>query len=259
MLWLGAVIAWSATAAPLHAQSDTAVVRFDPPVLQVGEGQVEQLNIIVENAHDVYGIELRAGFDPQEIEIVDVDLEREGVQMRSGDFIKPDFLVRNQADNAVGTLEYVITQTNPTPPATGSGVVLTVLVRGKKQGGSSPVIINLVQAANNKGVKLPIEPQSGMIQVVPPKPETETPVVAPTTGPITVTSATATRAPATRTRPTSVPTKATNNGSTELVTNVILVGVALGGCLLAVIILGVGILVLMRKPRAKPPQNPHGQ
>jgi hypothetical protein len=40
--------------------------------------------------------------------------------MIPGDLIKPDFAVRNLADNDAGTLLFVITQVNPTPPASGT-------------------------------------------------------------------------------------------------------------------------------------------
>ena len=66
----GAALAWILLAAPLHAQTDTAILRFDPPTLEVGDGQVEQVNIILENAHDVYGIDVRAEFDPAVVQVV---------------------------------------------------------------------------------------------------------------------------------------------------------------------------------------------
>lgn len=246
--------------APISAQGDPARVRFDPSDLQVGQGQVEEVNVIVENANDIYGIDLRAEFDPKQIEIVDTDPAKDGVQMRPGTFIKPDFLVRNEADNSAGTLQYVITQVNPTPPATGSGIVLTILVRGKKQGASSPFTINSVQVANGKGTKLPIEPQPGTVQVVPPKPETATPEITKTAAPTEPPTVQVTRAAAaaTRSRPTTVPANAPRNNN-DLITNLLLGGVALGGCLLALLILGVGVFLVMRKPRTVPPQYPRGR
>ena len=258
-LWfLGAVFVWLVSAAPIQAQGDSATVHLEQETIQVGAGQVEQVNIVIENGRDIYGIDLRAQFDPAVIEIADADPNKEGVQMIAGDFIKPDFLVRNQADNVAGTLQYVITQVNPTPPANGSGVVLQVLVRAKTQGASSPFTINFVEIANGKGVKLPIEPKSGTIETVAPKPPTPTRASATPVEPTPSVTVQATRAAvvATRVRATTVPARPTNGNNGELVTNVILGAVALGGCLLAVLILGLGIFLLMRKPRAVPPQFP---
>lgn len=252
MVLVGAATAWAVIAAPLRAQGEPAIVRFDPETLQVGEGQVEEVNVIVENAHDIYGIDLRAEFDPNVMEIADADSTKDGVQMRPREFIKPDFLVRNVVDNEKGTLQYVVTEVNPTPPATGSGIVLTLLVRGKKQGKSSPFTINFVEVANGKGIKLPIEPQQGTVQVVPPKPETATPVVEKTEEPTQQPTARATRAAAaaTRARATAVPAQTTNNNNPQLVTNVLLGGVAIAGCLGALLIIGLAVFLLMRKPRA---------
>jgi hypothetical protein len=230
---------------------------FDPPLLDVGAGQVEQVNVIVENAQDAYGIDVRASFDPAAIEIMDDDPDQSDVQMTPGEFIKPDFLVRNIANNAEGTLQYVATQVNPTPPASGSGVVLSIRVRGKAQGASSAFTVSFVEIADRRGVKMPVEGGEGAIQVVAPKPETPTPAVQPTATPQRVeTISTRAAAVATRPRSTPIPSNRPDEANMDLITNAILGIVALGGCLGAVLVLGIGIFFLMRKPRAMPPQYP---
>lgn len=247
---------WGAT--PIMAQDNSAVLRLDPQTLEVGMGQVERVNVFIENAQELYGIELRAQFDPSVIEIVDADLHKEGVQMSPGDFIKPDYVVRNEADNAGGTLLYVATQVNPTPPASGSGLVLSIEVRSKSQDSSSPFTIIFVQAADKRGNKLPIVPQSGTLEGVAPKPETPTPPAASTAEPTRRATAISTRAAAaaTRARKTTVPANTPGSGSTGFITNAILGVVALGGCLGALVIIGLGIFLVMRKPRTVPPHYP---
>lgn len=247
---------WSVT--PIRAQGNTAIIRLDPNNLTVGQGQVEEVRLVVENGSDIYGIDVRAAFDPAVLEIVDADPAKDGVQMISGEFIKPDFVVRNEADNTAGTLQYVVTQVNPTPPANGSGVVLKIKMRGKKQEASSPFTFTFLEMANGRGLKLPIEPQSGTIQGVAPKPETATPRAENTAEPTQRPAATTTRAAAaaTRARATAVPANTSNNGRTEFITNAILGVVALGGCLGALAIIGLGIFLVMRKPRTVPPHYP---
>ena len=126
-----AILLGVALAQPLSASEHGdggATIRPDPVTLGIAPGQVTAINIVLENAADVYGIDVRAKFDPALIEIVDADPAQDGIQMTPGTFLKPDFVVRNTADNGSGTLQYVVTQVNPTQPATGSGVVLTLNV-----------------------------------------------------------------------------------------------------------------------------------
>jgi hypothetical protein len=163
----------------VYAADTPAIVRPDPLRLEVGLGQEETLTIVLENASEVYGIDIRAHFDPSGMEISDVDPAKDGIQMKSGNFIQPDFVVFNTADNEAGSLQYVTTQVNPTPPANGKGVVISIQVKGKKLG-EYPFTIYFAEIADRKGNKLPIEMKNGVIQVVPAKPNTPTPIPTPT-------------------------------------------------------------------------------
>lgn len=234
-------------ARPMAAQGDTAVVRPEPPILNIGQGQVETVHIILENAHDVYGIDVRASFDPAVVEVVDADPARDGIQLIPGTFVQPDFLVRNVADNQAGTLMYVTTQVNPTPPANGTGVVFSVQFRGKVLGKQSELKIDSVAIADRRGVKLSVQPQSGVLAVVQPKPPTATPVRTATTAPVspTVPRAAATRVAATG---TSVPANAgAPSGPAAPVSDTWLILIAGAGLLGTVILLTVALLVLRRR------------
>ena len=125
-----AILLTIAAARPIWAQdSGGATILFDPATVDVAAGQMVTLNIVLEDASEAYGIDLRASFDPALVEIVDADSAQDGVQMTPGAFLKPDFVVRNAADNTTGALRYVVTQVNPTLPATGSGVILSLQAR----------------------------------------------------------------------------------------------------------------------------------
>jgi len=152
-------------AVPTWAQEALAVVRPDPLVLEIGDGQVGALDIVLEDAQDVYGIDVRVSFDPEVLEIVDADANKDGVQMIPGVFLNPDFLVRNVADNRAGTLWYALTQVNPTLPATGTGVLFSVRLRGKAAG-RSELKIDFVEMANRRGGLLAVQPQDGTIRVI---------------------------------------------------------------------------------------------
>jgi hypothetical protein len=148
------------------APNEPAVVRPDPLVFEVGLGEVKTLNILLENANSVYGIELYGQFDAQAVEVVDANPGKNLVQMAPGTIPKPDFVVRNLANNTTGTFEYATTQLSPTLPMSGNGVVVSIQVRGKRLGEStftiSPVIV-----ADIDGTTLPVTIQNGMIEVIP--------------------------------------------------------------------------------------------
>lgn len=224
-----------------------SIVRVDPPNFEVGQGQVEQVDIVIENAQDVYGIDVRAKFDPSIFEIADADTAADGVQMIPGSFIKPDFLVRNTADNQKGTLQYVITQVNPTQPVNGNGVVVSLLVRGKSLGKRGQLTIDFVDIADRRGRKLTVQPKSGTISVVSPKPSTPTPtsnatpklalVVTPEPLPTQSESVVG-----------SSPLSAPRGLSGNTIFDALLVLIALGGCLGGVLVIGAAAFVILRRP-----------
>ncbi len=151
---------------PASAQSGSALVRVDPAVLEISPGQTVTLTVVLDDAQDVYGIDVRATFDPQVIEVVDADPAKEGIQMMAGTFPQPDFVARNVADNEAGTLRYAVTQVNPTEPANGSGTVYSVQLRAKADAGESPFTIGLVEMADRTGQLLAVESESGVIRIV---------------------------------------------------------------------------------------------
>ncbi len=163
---------------PAAGQAQAATVRSDPAVLEIGQGQVAVLSIVLADARDAYGIDVRAAFDPQLVEVVDADPGSEGVQMTPGSFLKPDFVVRNTADNAAGTLRYAVTQVNPTQPANGAGVILTVQFRGKAPG-ETALTLGPVEVADRQGQLLAVTVAPGAIRVV----EAQAPPAAPAAAP----------------------------------------------------------------------------
>lgn len=152
---------------PVAAQDQPAIVRSDPAVLEIAPGEVATLTVVLTGARDVYGIDLRAVFDPQLVEVIDADPAREGAQFSPGTFPQPDFLVRNVADNQAGTLHYAIAQVNPTEPASGDGVLFTVQLRALAESGEGAFTIGPVEMADRTGVILDVQMESGLIRITP--------------------------------------------------------------------------------------------
>lgn len=150
---------------PAAGQGQTATVRTDPAVLEFGQGEVAVVSIVLAGVRDAYGIDVRAAFDPQLVEVVDADPGSEGVQMAPGSFLKPDFVARNTADNAAGSLRYAATQVNPTGPATGTGVVLAIQLRARSPGETS-LALGPVELADRQGQLIPVTVEPGTIRVV---------------------------------------------------------------------------------------------
>jgi len=180
------------SAAGAAAQAGAAIVRPDPAALSVAAGQTQTVAVVAVGVADLYGIDVRASFDPALIEIVDADPAHDGVQMTPGVLPQPDFVAINVVDNAAGTLRYATTQINPTPPAAGDGVVFRLQVRGKAAG-VSPLRIDLVEMANRSGELLGVTTQDAAITVTGAGPAAATGIIlTPLPGDATGAAATAT-------------------------------------------------------------------
>lgn len=112
------------------AQNNT-LVRCNPATAVGVMGQPLDVDIYVENVVDLWAVDIRLSFDTSVIKIVDADPNADGVQITPlDDFLSPDFVVRRNGDNAVGTILYVATQVktpeNPANPVSGSGPLARV-------------------------------------------------------------------------------------------------------------------------------------
>ena len=172
------------------AQS-TALVHPVPSPASVEAGQTVAVQVRIDDVQNLYGFDIRLGFDPSTVEVVDEDAGAEGVQIRPGDLLKSDFVVRNLADNAAGTVWYALTQLNPSEEVSGSGVAFTVTFRGKLAGASSPLTVVYQKLATRSGDQIPASTANGEIRVVqagaPPTPTLPPPTeVVPTQAPPTL-------------------------------------------------------------------------
>lgn len=159
-------------------------MRLNPASLQVGLGESAQVAVEVVNVQELYGFELQLGFDPQVVEVIDADPGRAGVQVSQGDFLDPGFIAVNRTDNESGVVEFAMTQLNPSEPASGSGWLVIVLVRGMKAGASAPLTLVHALLARRDGVGIPAALVPGSVEVTPPPggPPADTPVFTPAPG-----------------------------------------------------------------------------
>jgi hypothetical protein len=151
----------------------------------VGEGGTTAVEVRVENVQDLYGLDVRLSFDPAVVEVADADPVADGIQAQPGDLLSVDFVLRNEADNEEGTIWFALTQTNPSPEVSGSGVAFIITFVGKDAGSSSPASITYAKIVERNGEKIPASTEDGEVQVVepdeaPPEPTQAPPPAQPT-------------------------------------------------------------------------------
>ena len=149
---------------PMEVPAGVTAVGVDPAWQRIGpEGRTE-VAIRIENVTRLYGIEVHLTFDPNYLEIQDADPEKPGVQLQTGTFPAPDFVVQNQADNVLGTIDYAVSQLAPREPVDGGGVLTTITVKAKGEG-TSRLAFSGAKLADPDGQQIPAQTLEGEIVV----------------------------------------------------------------------------------------------
>jgi len=187
--------------------TDTARIVLSPSNAQVVVGQTVVVDIRIEDIQDLWGGDVQLAFDPHIIEVVDADPGVPGVQIQPGDFPRPDFVVKNTADNAAGTIWYALTQTGG-DPCNGSGTMARITFRGKDLG-ISAVRFTYSLLSTKDGEPIPADTYDGSVTVVEPSPtpsNTPIPTDTPTNTPIPTDTPTDTPIPTDTPTNTPIPT-----------------------------------------------------
>jgi len=121
-------------AEPASAQG-AAILVVEPAEVQVQPGQEFDLDLVAYGVTEAYAFEVLIVFEPGYLEVVDQDPVMLGAQVTiDPGFLSPDFLLQNEADNALGTLEVAYNQVPPSPAATGDGRLLSMRMRALQAG-----------------------------------------------------------------------------------------------------------------------------
>ncbi len=175
-----------------------AIAQLTPPMQAINIGQTTTIALYVQNVQNLYGYQAALSFNPAILEVIDTDTNKPGVQVALGNFLSPDFVQQNNADNSLGAIVCVVSQMAPSTAVSGSGVLFTITFRSKAQG-VSPIQFTDLKLARNDGVEISVSLQVAQVQVN----ATTTPTVTPTP---TATSASPTPTPtATSPSPTHTP------------------------------------------------------
>ena len=118
---------------PTAQAQDTTHLWLETSSEDLSVGHEKVIEVWVDESPPVYGVELHLSFDPNQLEVVD---------LQHGDFFSPDpdgqaFVIQNQADNQAGTIDYAMSLLNPAPEVSGRGRILQITVRAKADGPST--------------------------------------------------------------------------------------------------------------------------
>jgi hypothetical protein len=156
--------------ASVHAQSITAetVARIDPAEEIVSVGQEITVDVYIADVSGLYGADIILSFNPLLLAVTDANPGLPGVQAALGPLLTHSqyFAIRNEADNSVGTVWVALTQLNPAPPVTGSGVFMRVTFHALAEGASALHFASTVLADRN-GTEITASTQDGAITVTP--------------------------------------------------------------------------------------------
>ncbi len=154
------------------APGQDAIVRPDPLVSTVPLGGQVVVSIYIQDVQNLYGADIRLGFDPAVLEVQDMNAAVSGVQIQPlSIFLNPDFVVRNSACNVVdsacptaGIVRYAVTQVNPSAPVSGSGAVAAVTFKRLTPDVTTLRII-AHDLSDRYGVVIPSVTQDGSVEL----------------------------------------------------------------------------------------------
>jgi hypothetical protein len=145
------IILLSHTRAGLAQPASTVILRVVPEEAQVLVDDTLDIAVEVADVEDLYGIDILLEFDPQALEVVDMDPDLDGVQIQLGTFLEPGFVILNLVNNEIGRLRLAMTQLAPAEPKSGTGNLIVVRFRGKTADLSSAVTIVAATLAGPTG------------------------------------------------------------------------------------------------------------
>ena len=162
----------------------TTLVRIDPAATSIALNQTVSVSIKIDNVSNLFGAEVHLAFNPNVLEVIDADPGQAGVQITNGGMLVPDAVGQNTADNALGTIDFAISQIGR-PGVNGNGTLAIISFRGKAPG-TSPITFRGIQAAptgvnlsDASGTPIASTTQSGSVTVSGGPTLTPTPTVTP--------------------------------------------------------------------------------
>jgi hypothetical protein len=143
-------------------QAATLRCRVDKTTVAVDANAT--LFIEVVDVADLYGYELTLKFNGSRIHFVDADPGKSGINLQVGDFLSPDFVVLNEANNGTGQATLALTQLSPSVAVSGTGELARATLVGVAPGLVSFSFADVV-LSDPAGVAIPATLQGCSIEV----------------------------------------------------------------------------------------------
>lgn len=141
-----------------------AAVVVEPASANITVGGNGNFSVKINNVTGMYGADITLTFDTAVLEVQDADAGSPGTQVTVGDcFPAGSQIVRNEANNAQGTVRVAASRVAPAQPVNGSCTVFTFTVKGKANG-QSKLTLNPVQVASREGA-IETTPTNGNVVV----------------------------------------------------------------------------------------------
>lgn len=206
-------------APPIAPANQDTVVHLQPPAQQVGVNSITTIEIHINNVNNLFAVDIQLGFDPNFLQVRDADPNEAGIQIQPGNFLSPDFVVTNNADNTSGDIFFILTQRAPTPAVNGNGILATITFQAVAQGATQISFRDLLLSDIN-GQPISASVQGSQINIVSAGgvvPATATLPGSPTPGVVTPTFTPIPTQPITSGAPTQVPRLAQDTPTATIV------------------------------------------
>lgn len=158
----------AAATVPVAPDVTGATLSFMPAPVTLRGCETIPVEVWVRDISALYAADVRVTFDKDVLEVVDADPGSSGVQVQMGSFLSPDYVVSRDADNSAGVTRYALTQLAPTPPASGSGILFTILFRARSESTAAPLTFAQVELADRNGVVMSVAAVNSSVQTLAP-------------------------------------------------------------------------------------------
>jgi len=136
-----------------------------PAASTMSPGGTLTLDVRVQGAVDLYGVDLCLSFDPTLLRVEDADPDDPGVQIADGGLFNAFYLfTRNLVVNETGSISYTAALMNPAPAVSEDGVVARITFRALG-GGSGGIVFTRALLANQQAQQIPATVSGATISI----------------------------------------------------------------------------------------------